>query len=309
MHLADLAWLRCLNELISRLPVLFVTSAGRLGVHSATASAEGLDAAADCCQRCCNVVFDVLLDAAKQLRGDVEFQSIWIRFVGTLSTNAAAASRAGAALQGLQSEMADMLEALLRLLRLPPTAIAEVAVAQPSANAHSATVGPVMTTMDVPPQSSVFSVFGWFAAQPQPALPSAQSAVAATSPPTGATVSRVSRVVYDLDCDPRLHDGALLVSSWRAVHSVFPQLTGALRSKNPKLLAAIVLFVECSDAQSLRKRHEQPSDVQQPAAISTEDSLQGPPPVVPGPAAVRDTKPSTPALSPAAKSNSRIQTV
>ena len=221
--------------------MFFVTAANR--------SNNSLDAndSIDCCQRCCNVVFDVLLDHIKVLRDNVEFQSIWIRFLGTLSANAHATNKG----QQIHEEMVEMLESLLRLLRLPkmvpqpePTAGTEASAPASGTTKPPVAVTPVTKPSAPPaPQSSGGGWFSWLVGEsaPAPPLESTQS-----SGGTAASATPSRSVMVIVDEDPQLNDGLLIMSSWKAVTSQYPAFANTMKIKNPKLLSNLVMFMEAS---------------------------------------------------------------
>eukprot|EP01034_Spumella_vulgaris_P022368 gene22368-28490_t len=286
-HLTDAIWLKCLNELISRLPLHYLTAAGKLGSSHSVDGAHGVDSV-DICHRCCNVVFDVILENVKQMRENVEFQSIWIRFISTLATIVGSTNKNALQLSGQQpffhDEAMGMLEALLRLLNTPAmvlvsdfTPTTPVQIAQASVPTVTSSESKEKQASAVPVVAAAptgyFGVFNWFgtAATPQVAASTTKASVNNTAstepigvrspPPAAASQQQQStsspQMVYDMD-SPQPHDGALIASSWKTIVSVYPVFAVAMRQKNPKLVASILLYLECAE-RHLRKKPANPS--------------------------------------------------
>jgi hypothetical protein len=233
----------------------------------------------DICHRCCNVVFDVMLENVRQMRENVEFQSIWIRFVSTLATNAALTHKNALQLSRQQpffhDEVMGMLEALLRLLKTPPMVLSSdvpplpvplslipVDVAPKSEAEESREPAASSVTQVVP--SAYYGVFSWFTAAVPQNIPAAKSvsvvepavkAVRSPAPLVGGqspVQHAMPQMVYDMESG-QSHDGALITSSWKTILSMWPLFAASLRQKNPKLVSSILLYLECAERHLRRK--------------------------------------------------------
>lgn len=282
---SDALWSKCLQEMTARLPLRYIEAVQRVASHAPRQRPDETDYV-DVCQRCCSAVFDLLLDTVGRLRLEPEFQAVWISVADTLATNASATNRhlspnqmqalppaVQARLLGappqVHEEMVGMLEALLRLLRLPPYAASSsqksaeargfITPEKPAPSARAAEAPAAILPVEVSPQpaSSYFALFGWFAPPTAGARGANESAMLASTavsgiaPPPGA--APMDALHFDLEGPATAHDGPLLASTWKRACSVYPALAGILRQRNPKLLAAVLLYLECAE-QHLRRR-------------------------------------------------------
>jgi hypothetical protein len=220
-----------------------------------------------------------MLENVRQMRDNVEFQSIWIRFVSTLATNAASTQRNAPQMSRQQpffhDEVMGMLEALLRLLKTPPMVLSRDVPVPPlppipsarqditprsdeSRDTSSSSVAPVTVS------PAFYGVFSWFAAPAAPPnVPVAKSVnttepvsvVRSPAPQAGSqspAQQTAPQMVYDME-STQAHDGALITSSWKTIVSMFPVFAASMRQKNPKLVSSILLYLECAERHLRRK--------------------------------------------------------
>lgn len=252
-----------LEELVNRLPLNIVTATGRQ--QAALSHAEIVAA----CFRSANIIFHIFTRYARMLRTMEHYNSLFIRAISALVTNASVSPRT----QSLHEEMLGMAVALLRLLRLPVYATA--AVEQPSAKPGAVTASAVQSSpaAAAPAASSGYSIWSLFglAASPEPVKATASAVVKAADPPQ-----------QDVAMLSMEHDRDLLCLAWKTASSLYSLFPGLIKAKDPQLHATLMHCMDtpppAGSVAMLSPARPLAQGTQQAQGVSTHLKGRSPPP-------------------------------
>lgn len=238
--LPDELWSKLLQELLARLPLSLITANNRL-------NALDNSAAADCCLRSCNLVFEILVSQIKQLRHLPDFQTFWLRYTSILATNANLLTRGLA----IHEEMLEMIAAIMRLLRPPALPAAPPVAPRGSASSTGSSVSSSKPQASHGGGSSILGLFSlWGSSASEEDATEAVPLVGAPDTVTttsvvggggndGAAAGESITLVDD--------DGSLLTLSWKTMCSLYPSLQANLRLKNPQLVGDLIKYAEIQE--------------------------------------------------------------
>ena len=220
--LSDSSWFETLQELMTILPINFVTLASsRDNSIDPKLKYELLEI----CLRSCNLIFEMIVCYLKHLRNVNEFPSVWLRFISVLANNVNVVQKNAA----LHEEILEMIVALLRLLHPP---------ALPSSMRETVNV-PTISSSNSKSQNSFLGLLASAIFDEPKQLPPT-SPLMVISPSVNNKTPLCGGGVTGDESD----DAALLALTWTNISAICTSLVPSLKVKNAQLVNDMLRYIE-----------------------------------------------------------------